>query len=129
MFGSTARGVSLFGILALIATACVEPEPALRFVSGEVLSHPGTTSVELSLIPAEPAELFVEYGPVGDDGLQPTTPTTVAAEATGLVQLDGLRPGTRYRYRVRSRREGSSSVFDTRPEKTSWRSRVTKPTP
>lgn len=69
----------------------------------------------VSLVPAEPAELFVEYGPEPGRLTERTPARTVAPDTLALFTLTGLRPGQRYAYRVRCRNASSGEDFGTRP--------------
>jgi hypothetical protein len=111
-------GRLLIAMSSLPLAACQEPAAGVRWLSGEVLTHPGQRSVLLSLIPAEPVELYVDFGP-RENGWRWRTPQRhVAARATAVFRLDGLEPGQHYRYRVRYRRAAAEGSFDARPERT-----------
>jgi hypothetical protein len=118
MVGSLCHRAVVFVIPSLVAAACGGPVSEVRFLSGETLSHPHPNGVELSLIPAEKAEVFVEYGPLDGDWSWKTPEQHVAAEATAVFALNGLEPGERYRYRVRSRPATDDGAFGTRAEHT-----------
>lgn len=91
---------------ALLALALQSAGPRVEFLVEELLTNPTTTSVELSLMPGEPAEFFVEFGLPGSGLPEVTSPMTVGAGERATFRLDGLEPGTRYVYRAHIRRPG-----------------------
>jgi hypothetical protein len=102
----------LFSLLACEGGAGVSEH---RFLVEEILTRPTRESVQLSLVPAEPLELRVEYGDVPGSLDQQTPRQTRQAEELAVFALEGLRPGGSYRYRVLARRPGERS-FVERPE-------------
>jgi len=83
------------------------PGVEIDFLNAELLHLPRADGVLLTLVPAEPVELQVEYG------LFPAktrlTPISIGrAGELAIIDLDGLRPGTRYQYQVSVRRPGDA---------------------
>jgi hypothetical protein len=74
-----------------------------------VLGRPTDTSVAVSVLVDPGTEAYVEYGAVS--GRYEATTATVTAPARGpaLIEIAGLRPNTRYTYRVRSRGPGEAA--------------------
>jgi phosphatidylethanolamine-binding protein (PEBP) family uncharacterized protein len=86
-----------------------------------VLARPTDRSITVSIAVSKPAELTVRYATA--DSKDEMVAPAVRAEPgkTALVELDGLKPGTEYRYRVDMKPDGAAAVkgaehrFRTRP--------------
>lgn len=91
---------------------------AVQFFNTEFLSHPTTASMTVSLIPAEPAELYVEYGVSPGDYTFSTSPQLFSTEQPAVFVLNNLKPNSEYYYRVRCRspQTQSGTGFGARAE-------------
>jgi 3',5'-cyclic AMP phosphodiesterase CpdA len=100
-----------------VSTGASPAPPALgcdvRFLNAESLANPTQTSVAVSLIAGEEAEIFVEYGPAEAGWSHASARRIAAPEEPLVVTLDGLAPDREYRYRVRCR---SPSAIDSGAE-------------
>lgn len=80
-----------------------DPAPANSSqIAAEIAGRPTDTSITFSIVPAAPATLFYEYGTSSGACIAQTSPQTAAAGAPLETTLSGLRPDTRYFYRLRA---------------------------
>lgn len=87
-------------------------EPAM-LVAAEILGRPTPTSVDVSLVAAEPLEGYAEAGEA--PGVYPTKTPTKALKANEPIvfHIDGLAPDKSWRYRIRLRRPSEASFRAT----------------
>lgn len=104
-----------------ISTWGAEPEGDFRFLSDPVLTNPTADAVTCLWATSAPATGWVEYGETeklgsrasGDEhGLMPYD------ERVFKVRITGLKPGTRYYYRVHAVRVDFRGAYDIRRSKT-----------
>lgn len=122
-----ARIPSLAGLSHLVAAlglaivgsggAAAHPpgESTVSFRTGEILSLPTRSSVTLSLLPAEEADLVVAYGLAGEPTRFRTGPQHVLADELAVFRLIGLEPGHTYGYQVFCKPAGVTT-WGCRPE-------------
>lgn len=103
------------------------PPSNVLFQNDELLSNPTRSSVTLSLVPAEDAEIYIEYGPSSGYYAMRTDTQTVANDEPAVFRLDGISPGSEFYYRVRCRKP-SSQVFGARRERQARTLRMFHPT-
>jgi tetratricopeptide (TPR) repeat protein len=72
-----------------------------------ILGRPTDRSVVVSLRAVEPREAYLEYGAAALDAK--SDPVRLPAGVAVEVELNGLRPDTRYTYRLRSRAPGEAA--------------------
>jgi hypothetical protein len=97
------------------------------FIGGPVLSRPTSDSISVSLISRMATDLYVEYGPspgvythaVGES--QTVLPAidpviNLKTQVSKTFEITGLSPATRYYYRLRARKNGSSGAYEAGPE-------------
>ncbi|MEK7201446.1 MAG: metallophosphoesterase family protein, partial [Patescibacteria group bacterium] len=85
------------------------------FIIEETLAHPTKKNITLTVMPAETADLYVEYGKDSGVYTSSTLSQRISAGVQGRFLLDGLEPGKRYFYRLRCKNT-ASSTYDARPE-------------
>jgi len=88
----------------VIPTAPAAAKPVAMF-NGENLHDPTTTSVTLTLVPAESCELVVDYGPLPELALR-TAALAVSGGELATFVLGGLEADGEFGYRVSVRRVG-----------------------
>ena len=91
----------------------------IRLTHGPMLGHPTATSVRVWARTSDSGEFSVHFGTTAenlDQSSQPTT-TKIEDDNTGVVTLKGLKPDTRYHYRVwvNERPHGVPASFRTLP--------------
>ncbi len=94
-------GLAAFGTVT--AATAAEPAAAAPLRTGPYLQNPTPEGMSVLFMTAEPAVAFVEYGPTASLGLRATACEDGLRDAGGRmhrVRLAGLKPGTRYFYRV-----------------------------
>lgn len=106
--------LALLGVLwlASVSRALQDPPPPVAFLVEELLMHPRHDGVALGVVPAEPAEMYVRYGPA--DATSGTPLVSVAGGECAEFDLGGLAPGSEASYRLFARRPGED-VFRPRP--------------
>ena len=83
----------------------VEPN---MLVAAEILGRPTPSSVDVSLVPAEPLEGYVEAG-VAPGLYSVKTPTrALTPRDPAVFRIEGLAPDARWSYRLRLRRPGEA---------------------
>jgi phosphodiesterase/alkaline phosphatase D-like protein len=91
----------------------------IRLTHGPMLGHPTATSVRVWARTSDSGEFSVHFGTTADKLDQSSQPTTTKIEDdnTGVVTLKGLKPDTRYHYRVwvNERPHGVPASFRTLP--------------
>jgi phosphodiesterase/alkaline phosphatase D-like protein len=91
----------------------------IRLTHGPMLGHPTATSVRVWARTSDSGEFSVHYGTTAEELDQSSQPTTTKIEDdnTGVVTLKGLKPDTRYHYRVwvNERPHGVPASFRTLP--------------
>ena len=115
-------------------TPAAVTQPSGKFVASEILGRPTDQSVTLNVIPAAAMEIYYEYGTAPGAYTARTSPQAAAAGTPLETLLAGLKPDTRYYYRIRAggepgeehsfvtqRAPGSSFTFaiqgDSHPER------------
>jgi hypothetical protein len=91
------------------------PPSDVLFQNDELLSNPTSHSLTLSLLPAEQAQIYVEYGPARGFYPLSTDTQTVMPDEPAVFTLDGAPPDADVYYRVRCRKPGSTQ-FGARRE-------------
>jgi 3',5'-cyclic AMP phosphodiesterase CpdA len=113
--GKKGYGIFRAIILSMIVPHGITPPGPVEFQNEELLTMPTRTSIMLSVIPAEEADMYVEYGPEENLYDHVTDTLTRESDAPALFLLDGLSPGESFYYRVRAKRP-SEAEFTARPE-------------
>jgi hypothetical protein len=94
------------------ATAPTSTNP--DFIADVILGRPTDTSITANLVPAEAMEIYYEYGIAPEVYDSQTIPQTAAADSPLETLIEGLKPNTRYYYRVRYNGEsGQEGTFVT----------------
>jgi hypothetical protein len=96
-----------------------------EMIAAEISGRPTETSITLNVVPAVPMEISYEYGTASGAYSSQTVSQTAAAGVPLETLIDGLKPNTRYYYRIRygsttgqehtfvtQRAPGSSFTFD-----------------
>jgi alkaline phosphatase D len=107
-----AVAAGLAAILFLLDPAVSATSPADLLVTvGEVTS----TSAVVWARSVAAGSIGLEYGPPGGERSRATIAIRSGADSTGSVAIQGLRPATRYDYRVGANGEAVSGEFVTAP--------------
>ncbi len=77
--------------------------PTVAFLAPDMLGCPTDRSVTLNVLPAQPLQVYVEYGAVSGSYTRRTEPLFVAAAQPAEITLDGLPPNAITFYRVQYR--------------------------
>jgi hypothetical protein len=77
-----------------------------------ILGRPTDRSIALSILAPGNIESFVEYGVSPGNYTFKTPPKDCAAGQPCEIELDGLKPNTRYYYRLRSRQPGTKQYLE-----------------
>ena len=111
------RLLLLFAFFGVTST-WAERDP-VRLTHGPMLGRPTATSMFVWGRTSEPGEFVVKYGkfPQSLRETSPPAPTALARDNTGVAQLSGLQPDTRYHYQifVEGRPHGLPGSFLTLP--------------
>ena len=98
----------------------VSAEAATGSLLTQILGRPSAHSITLNILSRERIEAFVEFGPVAGSYPEKTRPQPVMAGIPAEIELSGLKPDTRYYYRLMTRcqgdaefRGGSEATFHT----------------
>jgi len=84
------------------------------FVATEILGRPTDNSITVNVVPAVPMKIYVEYGTASGAYTAQTTPQTAVAGVPQEILIAGLKPNTRYYYRLRyDRGTGPEHTFIT----------------
>jgi phosphodiesterase/alkaline phosphatase D-like protein len=91
-------------LLILVATPLLAQPGLVRITHGPVLGHVGSTDIWIWARTSRPAEIRAVAGQSANTLAHPSQParTTLDRDNTGWVHLTGLRPNTKYFYRVLS---------------------------
>ena len=108
--------IFFLSILCLVTPALSLGETT--FPGPELLGRPTDHSIMLNVVANTGIEAYVEYGT--DSGVYRNRTVTATANADEPLKflIDNLAPDTRYYYRLRYRRNRSTSDFEIRPEYT-----------
>ncbi|MFC2025886.1 metallophosphoesterase [Chloroflexota bacterium] len=71
------------------------------FIATEILGRPTDSSITVNIVPAKAMELYYEYGTTIDVYTSKTAPQNAIPGVPLETLIDGLKPNTRYYYRVR----------------------------
>ena len=93
--------------LAAPHASAVTASSSAALTLGEILGRPTAHEVTLSLLPAQAAELYYEFGTASGQYAARTETLTVSAGSPVHQVFTALQPATRYYYRSRSRPAGS----------------------
>jgi phosphodiesterase/alkaline phosphatase D-like protein len=96
------RSSLLLVLYALLAPAAAHAREPPTLTHGPMLGRPAAESMAVWARTSEPASFEVRYGLAPDrlDQRSPPVTTTLDHDNTGWVMLRGLKPDTRYHYRV-----------------------------
>ncbi len=72
----------------------------IEFVVEETLSNPYYNVMQVSMVPKEDAEIFIEYGKKKGKYIRSTATQSILAGERVTFNLNGLNPGKRYFYRT-----------------------------
>jgi hypothetical protein len=95
------RRVVVGGLAALPFASRLAKAQSADFVAAEILGQPTDTSVTVNVVPSRTMEAFYEYGTVPGSYTAQTAPQTAVANKPLETILSGLKPNTRYYYRLR----------------------------
>jgi hypothetical protein len=70
------------------------------FIATEITGRPTNTSVTVNVVPAVAMNIYYEYGMTSGAYISQTAPQSAAASVPLETLIDGLRPNTRYYYRI-----------------------------
>jgi len=106
-------------IAALLMPSALAQRDAIRLTHGPMLGGPTADGVIVWGRTSDPGDFTVRYGtsPSTMDSLSKPATTSLAHDNTGSVQLEGLKPDTRYHYQVwvNNRPHGLPGTFRTLP--------------
>ena len=113
--------------LVLLVTNCLNAQEPLKVTHGPILGRPGTDTMSLWVRTARPGEVRVLYGTNKKKMDQVSKPVTtdVTHDNTGVITLNGLKPNTRYHYRVESNQLTGS--FLTLPRSQDFKNKTYNP--
>jgi hypothetical protein len=84
------------------------------FIATEITGSPTDTSIIVNVVPAIPMEIYYEYGMTSGIYSNKTSPQTAVASSPLVTLISGLKPNTRYYYRIRyGSSEGQERTFMT----------------
>lgn len=90
---------------------------AAAFLGEELLGKPTGTSIAVNIVPGETIEYHYQYGTSPGSLTSRTADVTAAGGEAHESAMTGLKPDTRYYYRMRYRRAGNGQKdWVTRPE-------------
>ncbi len=72
-----------------------------EFIATEILGRPTDASITVNVVPAVAMEIYYEYGTSPGSYTAQTAPQQAAASEPLETSIDGLKPNTRYYYRIR----------------------------
>jgi len=81
-----------------------------------ILGRPTDSSVTARVTAPSPAEVYIEYGEAGGDAWERTAAVSAGREEPATLVLEGLKPATRYTYRLGFSLGCSSGTSSGRPE-------------
>src|SRR5262245_2678181 len=99
---SVRRCAIIFSVVCATASPVFAQRETLRLTHGPMLGKPTASSISVWGRTSEPGPFVVRYGTVGgrlDQASQPAT-TKIEHDNTGVAELTGLKPDTRYYYHV-----------------------------
>ena len=110
------RSLLFLAAIALPLAAQDGETSEIRLTHGPILGRPTSTSMSLWVRTQEPGEVLAFYGRSKKKLNQVSEPavTNVEKDNTGIITIDGLKPNTRYFYRIADHQESGS--FITLPE-------------
>ncbi|NNE92896.1 MAG: alkaline phosphatase [Verrucomicrobiales bacterium] len=75
---------------------------SIRVTHGPILGQPTSTSMSIWVRTNDPGEVKIFYGTKKEnlDQTAPLVTTAIEHDNTGITKIDGLKPGTKYFYRV-----------------------------
>ena len=79
-----------------------------------ILGRPTDSEITVNILPKEDLDAFFEYGETAGDYAHRTDTVLLRADAPVEQVLDGLKPNTRYYYRMRYRAPGRDRFFEGR---------------
>jgi hypothetical protein len=84
------------------------------FIATEITGNPTDTSINVNVVPAIPMEIYYEYGTTSGIFSNKTSPQTAVAGSPLVTLISGLKPNTRYYYRIHyGTLEGQEHTFMT----------------
>jgi hypothetical protein len=97
------------------APSAAAPAPAraaaVSFLATELLGRPTAASVALNVVAAQPIDAYVQYGTSTAMYTKRTAAVSAAAGVPLVITISGLKPNTRYYYRLRYRGHGSGAYL------------------
>ena len=115
-YGRASTGILL--VLLTATTVCAERDP-IRLTHGPMLGRPTAISMAVWGRTSDPGQFVVHYGTRAEtpDSVSEPAVTSIEHDNTGVVQLTGLQPDTRYYYQihVNGRPQGLPGSFRTLP--------------
>ena len=87
----------------------------MTFAATELLGRPTATSVSLNVVPAQAADVYVQYGTTAAKYTKRTPAASTAAGVPLVITVSGLKANTKYYYRLRYRAHGSGTYL-VRPQ-------------
>lgn len=112
--------VAFVSIQSIYAQSLINSEKYLcdaEFVMEETLSNPQLDSMDVSMVPKEDIDIYIEYGKKSGKYLGTTPVKTVMAGERVTFKLDRLNPGKRYFYRTNCK-DVNETDFGVREEYT-----------
>ncbi len=119
----------IFCLLCIVLLLGLQPKSQVRaqttitFTGAELLGRPTNTSISIKIIPDSNIDYFYEYGTSSGSYAAQTGNITATGGQPSTATLTGLKPNTRYYYRMQYNAGGSGWV--ARPEHTFWTQRTT----
>ena len=90
----------LFEAILLFGALTPTDNTPIAFHNEEILSSPSKDRMTLSVLPAEAADIFVQYGRRGPGETTDSAVQRVRSNALGIFVLESLQPDSEYTYRV-----------------------------
>jgi sugar lactone lactonase YvrE len=81
------------------------------FVCTELLGRPTGSSITLNMVPEENIDAYIEYGTASGNYSGQTSMVSVSETTPLVITITGLNANTKYYYRIRYRRSGSSTFL------------------
>lgn len=112
------RHLLIKSALCLLVLLCIAlPANAQSVLHAELLGRPTDSSITVQMHFADSAEVYVKYGTVSGVYPSQTSPILFTGGSTAEILISGLKPDTRYFYRVCQRMPGAV-LFEERTEHT-----------
>jgi sugar lactone lactonase YvrE len=86
--------------------------PDFPFILTELLGRPTNNSVTLNMLAEEDLDAYIEYGTQTGIYSGQTTINSFNADSPIVIEIAGLNANTEYYYRVRYRKQGTSTFFN-----------------